>query len=107
MAATTISYTGPLQTARSTLEATAANARQVVVARQYRKITITFLTSAEAADSGEVSYTGTDGAAMGTDAFPIGSGQALEITVPRQNDTFTFYVRASTASGFCQILLEA
>jgi len=100
----------PYATARVALDATATNATKVTLPTWCHTFTVTFLTSGEAATTGEISHTGTDGAAMGTGAFPLASGATIALQVRDRasaGGTVDVYLICGGASGFAQIICEA
>lgn len=99
---------GPVKTARASLEASAANAREVKLPKWARKFTCVFKTSANADDAGKLCGTGTDAAAIGTDVFPVPSGSALEIKVePIAIGTRSIFLSGDAGGGYAYIILEA
>ncbi len=110
MAATDLSNeAGDYLTKRISMEATAGNARQVILPGWCTKVTAYFVTSVGADEAGKVASSGTDGSAIGNDYFPAPSGQGLEFTITRQveSDSESVYLAGSSNSGFCHIVLEA
>ena len=101
---------GPFATVRVALEATAANARQIICPSWASQVTATFLTSAAAADTGKIASSGTDGSALGDDHLPVASGGALSWQIKSSDQvggaTPSIYVVAGTNSAFCHLLFE-
>ena len=101
---------GPTRVATVALSATATNSTAITGPVWARQVTITFLTSAVAADSGSLAFDGTDGAAIDADFYPIASGGSFTFTVKADDQIAgaapIFYVTASTASATCRVLFE-
>lgn len=103
--------TGSLATARVALEATAANAREILCPVWANQATITFVQSdGSTADTGKVAGSGTDGSAISNNHFPVSSGGALAFSL-RGNDEVagdkSIYVAAGTNSAYVHIMFEA
>ena len=99
---------GPVKTARASLEASAANAREVKLPKWCRKFTCIFKTSANADDAGKFAGAGTDAAAIGNDVFPVPSGSALEIQIePISIGTRSVFLSGDAGGGYAYIVLEA
>lgn len=103
--------TGSVATARVALEATAANAREVLCPVWANQMTVTFVQSDGAtADTGKIAGAGVDGSAMGNNHFPVSSGGALAFSL-RGNDEVggakSVYLSAGTNSAFAYVIFEA
>ena len=97
---------GPYLIKRSTLNA-ADTAQQVKLPSWCRKVTVMFKTSAFADDSGKVASSGTEGAAIGNDIFPIPSGSALEFKLmPSVLAVNSIYISGDSGSGYATLLIE-
>ena len=112
MAATDLrAVTGPLATARVTLEATAANAREILCPVWANQVTVTFVqTDGSTADTGKIAGSGTDGGAIGDNHFPVSSGGALAFSLRGTDQVAgarSIYVAAGTNSAYCHVMLEA
>jgi len=115
MAATTISYApgdGGFQTARATMDANAANVREIKIPVLFRRVSLFFLDSGGTAAAAKVSHTGTDGSAMGAAYMTVAAGtyftvppalgrsQTTEITTYR-----SIYV-SGLAAGICEVAMS-
>ena len=97
---------GPLVINRSTLNA-ADTAQQVKLPSWCRTVTVMFKTSAFADDAGKVASSGTEGAAIGNNIFPVPSGSALEFKLmPSVLATNSIYISGDAGSGYATLLLE-
>ena len=106
--ATTITGNFPNTTERVALNATAANCTQVTLPEWVRSCAITFVqTDGATADTGDLTFAGTDGAAIGDDTMPIGSGGIYSFSirpVGRAVDgLISIYVTAGTNSAYCHV----
>lgn len=113
MAATDLTSVSPgtsgLYTKRVTLEATAANAREIQLPTWARRIDLTFKQSdGTTDDSGALASSGTDGAAIGNDTIPIASGATytVRLSAGREPTGGSIFVRGGTASAYCHIALQ-
>lgn len=95
----------PLAMQRVTLEATAANAREIQLPGWARSVYVTFTSSGGAAEAGKVSHEGTDGAALGNNHMPVPSGSALTlpINVGRSTGARSIFVVGSSASAYAHV----
>ena len=97
---------GPYAINRSTLNATDV-AQQVKLPSWARRVTVMFKTSLFADDSGKVASSGTEGAAIGTNIFPVPSGSALEWRLlPQVLSVNSIYISGDAGSGYATILIE-
>lgn len=88
---------------RVSLEATAGNARAVILPMTCRSVLVAFKASDGTTDAaGSVATTGTDGSAIGTGAFPVGAGLALELDLL---PGATIYL-AGPAAGYAHLILS-
>ena len=111
MAATDLSTVAlPLvgfHTVRVTLDATANNAREIVLPDWARRVTIFILDGSNVEQKGAVASAGTDGASMGNDFLPIPTaGITWRVAPGRTKGGGSIYVSASTASSVAQVMLE-
>ena len=111
MASDLSSETGPIAAKRVTMDSSGGDATAITLPTWCRKVTVVFKRSGGSDDSGKLALSGTDGAAMGNDHFPIASGAALEwrIVPGRSRDTAgeVIFLSASTSSAYAHLLLEA
>ena len=110
MAATTIVDGGPNVTKRVTMEVTPGDCREIKIPKRYMRITLYFTTSADVAEEGKYSHTGTDGVAIGNDVLIIPSGALYPVSQSggRRIDTTTWsvFVSGASASGYCYVHVE-
>jgi len=66
----------PFSVKRAAMNATAGNCSKITLPDLCEQVVISFTTDGTTADSGRLASAGTDGAAIGNDVFPIGSGAA-------------------------------
>ena len=104
MATQTISYAGPVQSYRAEMDATAGNMALVAIPKRFKRVRLTFRQAGGTADTGKVAHTGTEGAAIGDDHFPVASGAELELTLPGTS-VVTLRLAGGTNAGFCHLLL--
>jgi hypothetical protein len=110
---TTLADQAPWATARVALNATAADVEAVTLPLWCGRLTVRFKQNDTSTDdSGFLSYTGSDGGAMGTDRFPISSGQSISFAV-RTKEMVSgtkgrqqVYLTASTNTAFAYLILE-
>ena len=108
--ATTISGAGPHLSARVAMDATPGNVERVTLPPWVRVLTVTFLQSDGSADTGKIAWSGTDGAAIGNEHFPIASGAAYSYAVRSsrtKRPVHVVYIAGGTASGFAHVHCEA
>lgn len=110
--ATTVTDTGPRQTLRVAMNATAGNATKVTIPGRYRRFTVRFLQTDDATnDSGKLAWSGTDGAAIGNNFTPIASGDKEEFKAfqgrARANGSYDVYLAAGTNSAYAHLDLYA
>lgn len=105
MAATDLSAASPAafgHTKRVALEASAGNARQVILPPWARGCLLLVTDSGGTASAGgSIAMTGTDGSAIGSDAYPVPVGG---LTVPLSGRGGSIYV-AGPAAGYAHLLL--
>ena len=110
MASDLSSETGPIAIKRVTMDSTIGEATAVTLPTWCRKVTVIFKQSGGTDDSGKLAFSGTDGAAIGNDHFPVASGAALEwkIMAGRGRDTAgeIIYLAAATSAAYAHLLLE-
>jgi len=110
MASDLSSETGPISIKRVTMDGTGGDATAITLPKWARKVTVVFKQSGGSDDSGKLAITGTDGATLGNDHFPVASGAALEWQVApgRSRDTAgeVIYLAAATASAYAHLLIE-
>jgi len=102
----------PTDVARVTMDATPGNCEQITLPDWVRRVTVTFKQSDGAtADAGWLEFDATDGAAIGTGAYPIASGGAYSFTLTEGKgkpvSAPVIYLAADTASGFAYIHVSA
>lgn len=91
---------------RFACSATPGNLTEVVIPEGTTVVTVLFDT-----DDGYVATTGTDGAAIGSDYFPIVGGGYLELsranTTPSHSRSISsLYVASTAVSGTCSVVVE-
>jgi|TARA_Y100000034_G_scaffold86073_1_gene103181 hypothetical protein len=94
----------------ATLDATAADSTEILCPRWANRVTVTFKTSADADDSGNLAFEGTDGAAIDADNQPVASGGTFGFAVAAYEDmalAFSIFVVASTNSAKCHVIFES
>lgn len=104
MAATVITYAAPVQMAYVEL-GTAGNIKLVTIPKRFRRVRIKFLhTNDTAADTGKVSHTGAEDAAIGEAAWHVGtSGDYIDLSGTQD---VTLRITGTTSSGHAHLLLE-
>tara|TARA_Y100000593_G_scaffold92035_2_gene182456 strand:+ start:2187 stop:2549 length:363 start_codon:yes stop_codon:yes gene_type:complete len=94
-----------------TLNATAANSREIKPPGWARRVSIRLKTSAGADEAGAVACEGTDGAAIDADHMPIASGECFTFTASvfgkASADGGSFFVVADGASSVAHVMYEA
>ncbi|MCB9763933.1 MAG: hypothetical protein H6739_29450 [Alphaproteobacteria bacterium] len=106
------SITGNLHniTQRVAMDSTAGNCEAVTLPTWAKKCTIAFKQSdGSTNDSGKLAFSGTDGAAIGTDFMPISSGGAYSFDVAgggRDSSGLIIYIAADTNSAYAHIHVE-
>ena len=94
-------------TKRVTLDATANNAREIILPDWARRLSVFILDGTNTEQKGALSSSGTDGASIGTDFLPIPTaGLTWRVVAGRQTGGGSIFVSASTASSFAQLMLE-
>lgn len=87
------------QLQRLDLSATANQALQITIDRNVRTLEVTFKTAGGGSAAGWYSHTGTDGAAIGSEAFPVDAGLTREIKLAGRgrpaSDHVLFFASAS------------
>ena len=110
MASDLSSETPPTALKRVTMDSSAGDATAITLPSWCRKVTVIFKQSGGSDDSGKLALSGTDGATMGNDHFPIGSGAAYEWVVSpsrsAQRGGEIIYLAAGTASAYAHLMLE-
>lgn len=115
MAATTITYgpgDGGFQTARATMDADAANVREIKIPVLFRRVSLFFLDSGGTAAAAKVSHTGTDGSAMGSAYMSVAAGTYYTIppALGRSQTTATTTYRSiyvsGLAAGICEVAMS-
>ena len=110
MASALSSETPPIAIKRVTMDSSAGDATAVTLPSWCRKVTVIFKQSGGSDDSGKVALSGTDGAAMGNDHFPVASGAALEWVISpgrsAQRGGEIIYLAAGTASALAHLMME-
>lgn len=108
----TLSATKPIHCETVAMDATIDDVTEITLPVWARKALIIFQTGAGAATSGKISHTGTDGAAMGAEYFPIASGAAVEIPLIRNDRNISegkpvIYLSCASSSGTAHLILSA
>ena len=94
-------------TKRVTLDATANNAREIILPDWARRLSVFILDGTNTEQKGALASSGTDGASIGTDFLPIPTaGLTWRVVAGRQTGGGSIFVSASTASSFAQLMLE-
>jgi len=94
-------------TRRVTLDGTANNAREVILPTWARRVSIFVKDGSGTIQPGDLATAGTDGAAIGTDTFPItAAGLTWRPVAGRSPGGGSIYLSASTASSFAHVMLE-
>jgi len=94
-------------TKRVTLDATANNAREIILPDWARRVSVVCVDGSNVAQLGALASSGTDGASIGTDWLPIpAAGLTWRVTAGRQTGGGSIFVSATTASSFAQVMLE-
>lgn len=94
-------------TKRITLDATASNAREVILPEWARRVSVAILDGSNVAQNGGVASSGTDGAAIGNDYLPITTaGLTWRVVAGRATGGGSIFLTASTASSYAHIMLE-
>lgn len=105
MAATDLSAVSPADhgaARRVTLEASSGNAREVILPTWARGLLIVVTdSSGVASDDGLIAMTGTDGSAIGSDAYPVPLGG---LTLPLGNRGGSLFF-AGPAAGYARLIL--
>ncbi len=94
--------------ARVTMNGTGGNATAVTFPNWCKSVMVRFRASDGTTDeAGEYSHTGTDGAAMGTEATPVPSGAAIAFNLRRRlGSAPVCYLAGTTSSGFAYCTLS-
>lgn len=95
------------QLQRLDLPATANQALQVTLSRNVRTIEVTFKASGGGNAAGWYSHTGTDGVAIGSEAFPVDAGVTRQITLAgrgRPASDHVLYFASPSASAKLHIV---
>ncbi len=110
MASDLSAETPPLAIKRVTMDSSAGDATAITLPTWCRKVTLTMRQSDGTDDTAKLAVTGTDGAAIGNDHFPIQSGGAFEWHISpgrsARRESEIIYVAAGTASAQCHIMME-
>lgn len=94
-------------TKRVTLDASANNAREVILPTWARRVSIYVKDGSGTIQPGDLAGAGTDGAAIGNDTFPITAAGLTWRPVPgRSPGGGSIFLSASTASSFAHVMLE-
>ena len=94
-------------TKRITLDATANNAREIILPDWARRVSIFVLDGSNVEQKGALASSGTDGASIGNDFLPIPTaGITWRVAPGRQTGGGSIFVSATTASSFAQVMLE-
>ena len=106
--AVTVTDTGPRQTLRVAMHATAGHVTKVTIPGRYRRFTVRLLQTDDAtSDSGKLSWAGTDATAVGDNFTPIASGDKEEFQAyggrARANGTYAVYLAAGTTSAYAHL----
>jgi len=108
--ATTITGNGPNLAKRVALDATAVNCTQITFPSWVRTASLSFYaTDGTTADGGKITWSGTDGAAIGDDTMQIGSGGVYgwACTPGRSQRVEVIYIAALTNSAYAHLHLSA
>ena len=102
---------GQWATRRTLALPNADTTRRVISPEWARRATVTFVAAeGSTADTGKVASTGTDGAAIGTDAYPIVSGGSFTFRLAagrgRVEGGASLYVTGGTNAGYCHVFYE-
>lgn len=95
------------QLQRLDLSATANQALQVTLSRNIRTVEVTFKAPGGGTAAGWYSHTGTDGVAIGTEAFPIDAGVTRTINLAgrgRPQSDHVLYFASPTSSAKLHIV---
>lgn len=115
MAATTITYgpgDGGLQFARATMDANAANVREIKIPVLFRRVSLFFLDSGGTAAAAKVSHTGTDGSAMGSAYMSVAAGTyftvppALGRSQSAETTSYRSVYVSGLAAGICEVAMS-
>lgn len=102
----------PWQTKRVSMDASAGNARAVQLPSWTRSYSVTFVKSdGITADTGEIASDATDGAAIGNDAYPVGSGLTATTNLlpgrTRNADGPIVYLASGTDAAFAHLSIQS
>ena len=94
-------------TTHVTLDATANNAREIILPEWARRVSVFCVDGSNVTQLGAIASSGTDGASIGTDWFPVPTaGLTWRVAPGRATGGGSIFVSATTASSFAQVLLE-
>lgn len=94
-------------TKRVTLDATASNAREVILPDWARRVSAFILDGSSVTQNGGIASSGTDGGAIGNDYLPITTaGLTWRVAPGRSKGGGSIFLTASTASSFAHLMLE-
>jgi len=97
-------------TQKVTMDGTAGNLTQITFPVWCRRVTMTFYTSADAAEAGYFEMSGTDGAAKSANAFLVASGGAYTRKLVADGQAIgasgVLYLAGSSISGYTLLDLE-
>ena len=98
---------GPAATKRNSMDASAGNAEEVSLPTWASAILIKIRDGAGTDTTGSYSYTGTDGAAIGTDVMPIDtSGAVIYVRAnPGEANLRTVYLASDAAGGHAHVAI--
>lgn len=92
---------------RVTLDASAGNAREVVLPEWARRVSVFIADASIVLGTGGIASSGTDGAAIGSDILPITAAGLTWRTAPgRANGGGSMFLTATAASSYAHVMLE-
>jgi len=110
MATDLSSLEAPWDVGVATMDATPGNIEAVTLPSWTKRVTVRFMQQDDAtSDSGKLEKNGTDGAAIGANAFPIATGAVYSWAVTSSvmvGQGGVIYLAGGTASGIAHIMCE-